>query len=144
MAESQCKRTDWNGTWKFEDSAGLANATFALRQEETRISGAAYYETGSALVEGLAEDHEACLYVTYDAASVLAKWVPEKYALELLGLRSRLTIQYGIGVEPFVCKYQGFFVRFSRRGGVVQVFDADTEGVEEVHPPRLGLMHRVR
>ncbi len=135
---------DWNGTWHFEDSQGLATATLALRQEGTRISGAAYYETGSALVEGQANATGACLYVTYDAAAVLAKWVPEKYAPELRGLRSRMRITYGNGTEPFVCSYQGFYVRFSSSAGIMQTYDADSPGVEDVYPPRMGLLHRLR
>ncbi len=135
---------DWNGTWRFEDSEHLATATLALRQEGQRISGAAYYETGSALVEGQAGASEACLYITYDAAAVLAKWVPEKYAPELRGLRSKMRIKYGTGTEPFVCMYQGFYVRFSAASGIVQSFDADSPEVEEVYPPRMGLLQRLR
>lgn len=141
--QSHFARADWSGTWRFEDSGGLASATLALRQEGARISGAAYYETGSALVEGRADPERTCLYITYDAAKVLAKWIPEKYAPELLGLRSRLTITYGNGTEPFVCMYQGFYVRFSQQSGVIQTFDADSPGVEDVHPPRLGLLQRI-
>lgn len=131
-----------NGKWLFKDSKGSADAQLLLEDNGDRITGVAYYPEGTGIIEGEHSGDSAILTIAFTSAKVLAKWLPAALAEQVLGITSCLTVKLG-GDEPLSCSYQGFYVSFDLRdNSITKRFDADTPGVENIHPPRLGLLSK--
>jgi hypothetical protein len=133
---------DLGGRWRLRDSLGIAHCVLAVRQTGGRVSGAAYFEAGTALVEGRVGDVKASLDITFHHAKVLGQWLAPAQAAQVAGIHSRLDIVLEPGADSLSGVYQGFYVTFDRQGRVLQVMAADHPGVVRVHPPRLVLLER--
>lgn len=132
---------DVDGAWELLNHRGEPYVRLELRRSGRRITGRAVYRAGRAGIEGLVSGNRLKLKIVYDRSEVLAQWLPERVARQVVGISSLLEFEYRAG-RTMDGILSGFFVTWDQAYRVTARHDGGTDGARQGNPPRIRTLRR--